>query len=90
MAGRLFTAETEPDQVDRPADSHEQADQGKDPLIQPLIQAVPDATPKKEPRKEVSKDGPHCILFAVGHGYSLVSVIEPPVLGRGKCRRSFI
>ena len=33
VGGGLFAAETEPDQVDRPADSHEQADQGKDPLI---------------------------------------------------------
>jgi len=44
----LFAAETEPDQVDRTADSNEQADQGKDPLIEPLIQPVADASPEKQ------------------------------------------
>jgi hypothetical protein len=29
----LFAAETEPDQVDRAADSYEQADQGENPLV---------------------------------------------------------
>ncbi len=29
----LFTAETEPDQVDGPTDSDEQADQGENPLV---------------------------------------------------------
>ena len=29
----LFTAETEPDQVDGPADSDEHADQGENPLV---------------------------------------------------------
>ena len=48
MEPGLFAAEAEPDQVDRPANSHEQADQGKDSLIQPLIQAVADAAPKKQ------------------------------------------
>ncbi len=44
----LFAAETEPHEVDRPADSHEQADQSEDPLIQPLIQPVADASPEKQ------------------------------------------
>ena len=47
MGPGLFAAESEPNQVDRPADSHEQADQGKDPLVQPLIESVSDATPEK-------------------------------------------
>jgi hypothetical protein len=33
----LFAAETEPDQVDSPANSHEHADQGEDSLVQPLV-----------------------------------------------------
>ena len=37
VGGSLFTAETQPDQVDRPTDSHEHADQGEDPLVQPLV-----------------------------------------------------
>ena len=44
----LFAAEAQPDEVDSPADSHEQADQGEDPLIQPLIQPVADATPENQ------------------------------------------
>jgi len=46
----LFTAETEPDQVDGPADSHEQADQGENPLVQPLVQPIADAAPKDQSR----------------------------------------
>jgi hypothetical protein len=33
VTGALFAAESEPDQVDGPADSHEQADQGENPLV---------------------------------------------------------
>ena len=46
----LFTAETEPDQVDGPTDSHEHADQGKHPLVQPLVQPVADAAPENQTR----------------------------------------
>jgi len=46
----LFAAETEPNQVDSPADSHEHADQGEDFLVQPLVQPVPDATPEDQAR----------------------------------------
>ena len=46
----LFTAKTEPNQVDRPADSHEQADQGENPLVQPLVQPIADATPEDQTR----------------------------------------
>lgn len=48
MEPGLFAAEAQPDEVDSPADSHEQADQGEDPLIQPLIQPVADATPENQ------------------------------------------
>ena len=44
MEPGLFAAEAQPDEVDSPADSHEQADQGEDPLIQP----VADASPEKQ------------------------------------------
>ena len=44
----LFTAKTEPDQVDRPADSHEEADQGKNPLVQPLVQPIANAAPEDQ------------------------------------------
>ena len=68
----LFAAKTQPDEVDRPADSHKQADQGENPLVQPLVQPIPNAAPKEQSGQEVSKDRPHCILFAVSHGYSLL------------------
>ena len=68
----LFTAKTQPHQVDRPANSHEQADQGEDSIIEPLIQGVSDATPENQAGEEVAKDGPHCILFTAGHGDSLL------------------
>ena len=42
----LFTAKTEPDQVDRSADSHKQADQGENPLVQPLVQPIADTAPE--------------------------------------------
>jgi len=66
----LFAAKTQPDQVDRPADSHEQADKGKNPLVQPLVQPIANAAPEDQAGKEVSKDRPHCILIAVCHGDS--------------------
>lgn len=69
----LFTAKTEPHQIDSAADSNEQANQGEKPLVQPLVQSVADTAPENEPRKEVSKDRPHCILITVGHGDSLLS-----------------
>ena len=46
----LFTAKTQPHQVDRPANSYEQTDQGENPLIQPLVQPVADAAPENQPR----------------------------------------
>lgn len=46
----LFTAETEPDQVDGPTDSHEHADQGEYSLVQPLVQPVPDSAPEDQAR----------------------------------------
>ena len=45
-----LSAESQPDQVDGPADSHEQADQGENPLIQPLVQPIADAAPKDQAR----------------------------------------
>ena len=66
----LFAAKAQPDQVDRPADSHEQADKGKNPLVQPLVQPVANAAPEDQAGKEVSKDRPHCILIAVCQGDS--------------------
>ena len=86
----LFTAKTEPDQVDRPADSHEQTDQGENPLIQPLVQSIADATPENQAGEEVSKDRPHCIFIAICHGDSFYSSSSFLITGRGKCRRSFI
>ena len=50
VGGWLFAAETEPDQVDRPTDSHEHADQGEYPLVQPLVQPVPDSAPEDQAR----------------------------------------
>ena len=47
----LFAAETEPDQVDSPADSYEQADQGENPFIQPLVQPIANAAPENKARK---------------------------------------
>ena len=44
----LFAAKAQPDQVDRPADSHEEADQGKNPLVQPLVQPVANAAPEDQ------------------------------------------
>ena len=44
----LFAAKAQPDQVDRPADSHKQADQGKNPLVQPLVQPVANAAPEDQ------------------------------------------
>lgn len=46
----LFAAEAQPDQVDRPADSNEQADQGENSLVEPFVQPVADATPEKQAR----------------------------------------
>jgi len=46
----LFTAKTEPNQVDRPADSHEQANQGENALVQPLVQPVADTAPEDQAR----------------------------------------
>ena len=46
----LFAAKAQPDQVDRPADSHEQANEGKDPLVQPLVQPITDAAPENQAR----------------------------------------
>ena len=66
----LFAAETEPDQVDSPANSHEQADQGENPFIQPLVQPIADATPENQAGEEVTKDRPHCIFIAICHGDS--------------------
>jgi len=71
VAVGLFAAESEPDQIDRPADSYKQAGQSEVPGVEPLIQGDSDASPEDQPRKEVSKDGPHCILFTVSHGNSL-------------------
>lgn len=50
VGGGLFAAETEPDQVDGPADSHEHADQGENPLVQPLVQPIADASPENQAR----------------------------------------
>ena len=50
VGGGLFAAETEPDQVDRPTDSHEHADQGEYPLVQPLVQPIPDSAPEDQAR----------------------------------------
>ena len=86
----LFAAETEPDQVDSPADSHEQADQGENPFIQPLVQPISDTTPENQAGEEVTKDRPHCIFIAICHGDSFYSSSSFLVTGRGKCRRSFI
>jgi len=47
---RSLAAKAQPDQVDGPADSHEQANQGEDPLVQPGVQAVADATPENQTR----------------------------------------
>ena len=66
----LFATKTQPDQVDGPAYSHEQADEGKNPLIQPLVQTIANAAPEDQARQEVSKDRPHCIFVAVCHGDS--------------------
>ncbi len=46
----LFTAETEPDQVDGPADSDEHADQGENSLVQPLVQPIANAAPEDQTR----------------------------------------
>ena len=43
-----LAAKAQPDQVDRPADSHEQADKGKNPLVQPLVQPVANAAPEDQ------------------------------------------
>ena len=50
VGGWLFAAETEPDQVDGPTDSHEHADQSENPLVQPLVQPVPDTAPEDQAR----------------------------------------
>lgn len=47
---RSLSAESQPDQVDGPADSHEQADQGENPLVQPLVQPIADAAPEDQSR----------------------------------------
>ena len=48
VASGLFAAKAQPDQVDSPADSHEQADKGKNPLVQPLVQPVANAAPEDQ------------------------------------------
>ena len=48
VGGGLFAAETEPDQVDRTADSHQQADQGENSLVQPLVQPIADSAPEDQ------------------------------------------
>ena len=50
VGGGLFAAETEPDQVDRTADSHKHAKQGEYPLVQPLIQPIADSAPEDQAR----------------------------------------
>lgn len=50
MEPGLFATKSQPYEVDRPADSHEQADQGENSLVQPLIQPIPDAAPKEQAR----------------------------------------
>ncbi len=47
---RSLATKAQPDQVDGPADSHEQADQGEDPLIQPLVQPIADTAPEDQTR----------------------------------------
>ncbi len=46
----LFAAKSEPDQVDRSADSYEQAGQSEVPGVEPLIQGDSDASPEDQPR----------------------------------------
>ena len=48
VGGGLFPTETEPDQVDRTADSHQQADQGENSLVQPLVQPIANAAPEDQ------------------------------------------
>ncbi len=45
---RSLATKAQPDQVDGPADSHEQADKGKNPLVQPLVQPVANAAPEDQ------------------------------------------
>lgn len=47
---RSLAAKAQPDQIDGPANSHEQADQGENPLIQPLVQPIADAAPEDQAR----------------------------------------
>ena len=50
VARGLFAAKPEPDQIDGPADSHEQANEGKDPPVKPLVQPITDAAPENQAR----------------------------------------
>ena len=47
---RSLAAKAQPDQVDGPTDSHEQADQGENPLVEPLVQPIADAAPEDQAR----------------------------------------
>jgi len=47
---RSLAAKAKPDQVDRTADSHEQADKGENALVQPLVQPVANAAPEDQAR----------------------------------------
>ena len=47
---RSLATKAQPDQVDGPANSHEQADQGENSLVQPLVQPIADSAPEDQTR----------------------------------------
>jgi len=63
-----LAAKAQPDEINRPADADQEADQSEVAPAQPVVQGVSNPTPKKQPRKEVSEDRPHRTLFALHHG----------------------
>ena len=69
----LLSAEAEPDEIESPAHSDQEADEGQIASIEELISCPADATPKEEARDHISEDRPEGVIFAatiaglVGH-----------------------
>lgn len=59
-----LAAETEPDEVDRTADSHEESNEQEVGGVEEVVCKPPGAAPEKEAREEVAENCPECILFS--------------------------
>ena len=62
--GKLFSSEPQPDEIESPAHTDQEADQGEVLGVEEVVCCPADSAPEEQSRYEIAEDRPERILFA--------------------------